>query len=53
MNIIRRLSLINSILTLALVNCTIRHTNQKKDLKEEIDKLINDFQQGRLPLRYE
>lgn len=53
MNVIRRLSSVNSILTLALVNCKIRHTNQKKDLKEEIDKLMNDFQQGRLPLRYE
>jgi len=53
MNIIRRLSLINSILALALVNCTIRHNTQKKDLEEEIDKLMDDFQQGKLSLHYD
>jgi len=51
MNVIRRLSLVNSILTLALVNCTKRHTTQQRELKEEIDKLMDDFKQERLPLR--
>lgn len=52
-NVVRRVSLVNSILALALVNCTIRHTTQRKELEEEIDKLMADFQQGKLPLRYD
>jgi len=52
-NVIRGRSLVNSILALALVNCTIRCTTQRKGLEEEIDKLMVDFQQNKLSLRYE
>ena len=51
-NVIRRVSLVNSIIALALVNCAIQHTTQQKELEEEIDKLMVDFQQDKLPLRY-
>lgn len=53
MNIVRRLSVLNSIFALALVNCTMRHNTQKKDLEKEIDKLMNDFQHGKLSLPYD
>ncbi len=49
-NTIRKLSLVNSILVRALVNCTMRHTLRKKELKKEIDKSIADFQQGKFHL---
>lgn len=51
--VIRNNSLINSLLALALVNCTIQNSTQRRELEEEIDKLMVDFQQGRLPLKYE
>ena len=53
MGIVRKRSLVNSILALTLVNYTILHTTERKDLEDEIDKLMADFQQGKLPLRYD
>jgi len=47
---IRRRSLVNSILAMALVNCAMRHSTERKDLKKEMDKLMLQFQEGKLPL---
>ena len=52
-DIMRRHSLVNSILANALVNCTIRGNTRQKELEEEIDKLMTDFQQGKLPLCFD
>ncbi len=49
-DIIRKQSLMNSILAMALVNCALRHNTHQKELKEEINKLMEDFQQERLSL---
>lgn len=52
-NKMRRNSLISSILTNAVVNCAIRGDRQRKKLEKEIDKLMADFQQGKLPLLHD
>ena len=49
--IIRKCSLLNSILAKALINCAVRHVLCPKALKEEVDELITNFQQKSIPFR--
>jgi hypothetical protein len=48
MEIIKKRSYMNSILTMALIKCTARHTTKKKELKMEIRKLMHDFQYDKI-----
>jgi len=48
--IIRKHSLMNSILAMALINCVMRQNTQQEELEKEKNKLAKNFQQGRLPL---
>ena len=48
MEIIRKRSFMNSILTTALVRCTTQRVTQKKDLRNEIRKLMREFPGDRL-----
>ncbi len=50
---IRRLSLMNSVLTMALTKCALRSRVRRKELKKEIDLLMGDFQKDKLPITQE
>ena len=50
MEIIRKHSLMNSILVMALINCVMRDNTHRKEIEREIDKLTTDFHQGKLQL---
>lgn len=50
MEIIRKSALMNSILAMALIKCGTQHDAKQEKLKMEIDKLIYDLQQSKLPV---
>jgi len=48
--IIRERSLMNSVLAMALIKCSMQGSTKKRELKIEIDKLIQEFHCGKLPI---
>jgi len=47
---IRKKALVNSILALALIKYSVQNSFKKENLKTTIDKLMQEFQEGKLPL---